>query len=247
MADLTRQQLETLGKIQTCAAANAIETFDLMPRDQGFMRPAVRSIFPGLGNMIGYAVTGVISAKTPPSSHMRIARTEWFDYVLSVPEPRVVVLQDLDYPDVLGSYWGEVQSNVHKALGCVGTVTDGGVRDLDEMREAGFFAFATEVLVSHAYVHMVEYGVPVTIGGLTVDPGDIVMGDQHGVLTVPRDIAADIPRAVDEVEVGERKIIDFCKSSELHHRIGRDRMGKQETLPSGKYRTSFGNGSNLSS
>ena len=215
MADLTRQQLETLGKIQTCAAANAIETFDLMPRDQGFMRPAVRSIFPGLGNMIGYAVTGVISAKTPPSSHMRIARTEWFDYVLSVPEPRVVVLQDLDYPDVLGSYWGEVQSNVHKALGCVGTVTDGGVRDLDEMREAGFFAFATEVLVSHAYVHMVEYGVPVTIGGLTVDPGDIVMGDQHGVLTVPRDIAADIPRAVDEVEVGERKIIDFCKSSDF--------------------------------
>ena len=215
MEDLTRQQLETLGKIQTCAAANAIETFDLMPRDQGFMRPAVRSIFPGLGNMIGYAVTGVISAKTPPSSHMRIARTEWFDYVLSVPEPRVVVLQDLDYPDVLGSYWGEVQSNVHKALGCVGTVTDGGVRDLDEMREAGFFAFATEVLVSHAYVHMVEYGVPVTIGGLTVDPGDIVMGDQHGVLTVPRDIAADIPRAVDEVEVGERKIIDFCKSSDF--------------------------------
>ena len=217
MADLTRQQLETLGKIQTCAAANAIETFDLMPRDQGFMRPAVRSIFPGLGNMIGYAVTGVISAKTPPSSHMRIARTEWFDYVLSVPEPRVVVLQDLDYPDVLGSYWGEVQSNVHKALGCVGTVTDGGVRDLDEMREAGFFAFATEVLVSHAYVHMVEYGVPVTIGGLTVDPGDIVMGDQHGVLTVPRDIAADIPRAVDEVEVDA--IRESIAAGELDHAL----------------------------
>ncbi len=215
MADLTRQQLDTLGKIQTCAVANAIETFDVMPRDQGFMRPAVRSIFPSLGNMIGYAVTGVISAKTPPSSHMRIARTEWFDYVLSIPEPRVVVLQDLDYPDVLGSYWGEVQSNVHKALGCVGTVTDGGVRDLDEMREAGFFAFATEVLVSHAYVHMVEYGVPVTIGGLTVNPGDIMLGDQHGVLRLPKDIAADIPRAVDEVEVGEKKIIDFCNSPDF--------------------------------
>ncbi len=213
MADLTRQQLDTLGKIQTCAVANAIETFDVMPRSQGFMRPAVRSIFPGLGNMIGYAVTGVISAKTPPTSHMRIPRSEWVDYVLSVPEPRVIMLQDLDYPDVLGSFWGEVQSNVHQALGCVGTVTDGGVRDLDEMREAGFFAFATEVLVSHAYVHIVEYGVPVTIGGLTVSPGDIVMGDQHGVLTVPKDIAADIPKAVEEVEKGERRIIDFCRSS----------------------------------
>ncbi len=213
MADLTRQQLDTLGKIQTCAVANAIETFDVMPRNQGFMRPAVKSIFPGLGSMIGYAVTGVISAKTPPTSHMRIPRTEWVDYVLSIPEPRVIVLQDLDYPDVLGSFWGEVQSNVHQALGCVGTVTDGGVRDLDEMKEAGFFAFATEVLVSHAYVHIVEYGVPVTIGGLTVNPGDIVMGDQHGVLTVPKDIAADIPKAVEEVEKGERRIIDFCRSS----------------------------------
>ncbi len=215
LADLTRQQLDELGKLQTCAAANAIETFDVLPRDQGFIRPEVRSIFPELGNMIGYAVTGVISAKTPPSCHLRIARTEWFDYVLSIPEPRVIVLQDLDYPDVLGSYWGEVQSNVHKALGCVGTVTDGGVRDLDEMREAGFFAFATEVLVSHAYVHMMEYGVPVTIGGLTVNPGDIMLGDQHGVLRLPKDIAADIPRAVDEVEVGERKIIDFCKSPDF--------------------------------
>ena len=213
MADLTRQQLDTLGKIQTCAVANAIETFDVMPRSQGFMRPAVRSIFPGLGSMIGYAVTGVISAKAPPTPHMRIPRTEWVDYVLSVPEPRVIMLQDLDYPDVLGSFWGEVQSNVHQALGCVGTVTDGGVRDLDEMREAGFFAFATEVLVSHAYVHIVEYGVPVTIGGLTVNPGDIVMGDQHGVLTVPKDIAADIPKAVEEVEKGESRIIDFCRSS----------------------------------
>lgn len=213
MADLTRQQLDALGKLQTCAVANAIETFDVMPRDQGFMRPAVRSIFPDLGSMIGYAVTGVISAKTPPTSHMRIPRTEWVDHVLSVPEPRVIMLQDLDYPDVLGSFWGEVQSNVHQALGCVGTVTDGGVRDLDEMREAGFFAFATEVLVSHAYVHIVEYGVPVTIGGLTVNPGDIVMGDQHGVLTVPKDIAADIPKAVGEVEKGERRIIDFCRSS----------------------------------
>ena len=213
MADLTRQQLDTLGKIQTCAVANAIETFDVMPRSQGFMRPVVRSIFPGLGSMIGYAVTGVISAKAPPTPHMRIPRTEWVDYVLSMPEPRVIMLQDLDYPDILGSFWGEVQSNVHQALGCVGTVTDGGVRDLDEMREAGFFAFATEVLVSHAYVHIVEYGVPVTIGGLTVNPGDIVMGDQHGVLTVPKDIAADIPRAVEAVEKGESRIIDFCRSS----------------------------------
>ena len=126
MTDLTREQLDAIGDIPSCAIANAIETFDIQGRDEGFMLPHVGSIFPELGNMIGYAVTGIITASAPPSPHMRIARTEWVDYVLSIPEPRVIVLHDLDYPDVIGSYWGEVQSNVHKALGAVGTVTDGG-------------------------------------------------------------------------------------------------------------------------
>jgi regulator of RNase E activity RraA len=213
LPDLTPAQLKALGTIQTCAVANAIETFNYQPRNTGFMLPAVKSIFPNLGSMYGYAVTGVISANDPPSPHLRIPRTEWVDYVLSIPEPRVIVLKDLDYPNVVGSYWGEVQSNVHKALGCVGTVTDGGVRDLDEMEGLGFFAFASEVLVSHAYVHMVEYGVPVNIGGLTVNPGDIIMGDKHGVMTVPKDLAADIPAAVKKVEADEQKIIGFCKSN----------------------------------
>jgi regulator of RNase E activity RraA len=97
----------------------------------------------------------------------------------------------------------------------VGTVTDGGVRDLDEMRDLGFFAFASEVLVSHAYVHLVEYDVPVQVGGLTVEPGDIVMGDQHGVLTIPPEIAADITGAVGDVEKDERVIIDYCQSPEF--------------------------------
>lgn len=215
MTELTPDQLEALGRIPSCALANAIETFDVQPRSAGFMGPAVRCMFPELGHMIGYAVTGVIAAREPASAHLRIARAEWVDYVLTIPEPRVVVLHDLDHPDVIGSYWGEVQSNVHKALGCVGTVSDGGVRDLDEMRAAGFHAFAAAPLVSHAYVHMVEYGVPVTVGGLTVQPGDIVMGDQHGVLTIPRAIAAEVPAAVAEVERAERRIIDFCKSPEF--------------------------------
>lgn len=215
MADLTAEQMESIRQLQSCAIANAIETFDIKPRNEGFMLPAIKCMFPELGNMIGHAVTGVITASSPPSPHMRIPRTEWVDYVLTIPDPRVVVLRDLDYPNVIGSYWGEVQSNVHRALGCVGTVTDGGVRDLEEMREAGFFAFASEVLVSHAYVHLLEYGVPVTVGGLTVNPGDILMGDQHGVIAIPSEIAAQIPAAVAEIEKGERRIIDFCNSPDF--------------------------------
>ncbi len=215
MSELTLSQLQELGQIQSCAIANAIETFNIRPRNEGFMAPAIRSIFPDLGNMIGYAVTGVISASSPPSPHMRISRDEWVDYVLTVPQPRVIVLKDMDYPNVIGSYWGEVQSNVHKAIGCVGTVTDGGVRDLDEMRELGFFAFATEVMVSHAYVHMVEYGVPITVGGMTVNPGDIIMGDKHGVLNIPKEVAPEIPSAVKKIEEDELKIIDFCRSDDF--------------------------------
>ena len=97
----------------------------------------------------------------------------------------------------------------------MGTVTDGGVRDLDEMRGVGFFAFASAVLVSHAYIHLVDANVPVTVGGLTVKPGDIIMGDQHGVINVPKEVAADIPAAARTVAERERRIIDLSNSPDF--------------------------------
>ena len=215
MPNLTAEQLEELRQIPTCSVANAIETFDVMPRTEGFMLPAIKSIFPEMGHMIGYAVTAVITADMPPSGKMNVSRLDWVDAILSVPEPRVLVLKDIDYPNVIGSFWGEVQANIHGALGCVGTVTDGGVRDLDEMRELGFNAFATDVLVSHAYVHLIDVGVPVTIGGLKVNMGDIILGDQHGVMSVPQDIAADVPAAVKRVEDREREMISLCQSEDF--------------------------------
>ena len=215
MVDLTPRQLEALRRIPSPSIANAIETFDVKPRNQGFMSPKIRCIFPDLGHMIGYAVTGVMRAGSASNERIGVLRTDWFDEVLRVPEPRVLVIKDLDYPNPVGSFWGEVQTNVHKALGCVGTVTDGGVRDLDEMKAGGFFAFASEVLVSHAYVHLVDYGVPVTVGGLTVRTGDLIMGDQHGVIGIPKELVADIPTGVKQVEDRERKIIGLCQSSDF--------------------------------
>ena len=204
--------LETLRQIPSCSIANAIETFSIMPRNQGFMGPEIKSIFPGMGHMIGYAVTAKIVADAPPSGHMNVARTDWVDEIMKVPAPRVLVIEDLDYPNPIGSFWGEVQSNLHKALGAVGTVTNGGVRDLDEMQEVGFFAFASCVLVSHAYVHLTDIGTPVKVGGLDVSPGDIIQGDQHGVLSIPREIAADIPAAVKRVEDNEQEMIGYARS-----------------------------------
>ena len=215
MTELAPEVLEALRQMSSCTIANAIETFDIRPRNEGVASSKVRCMFPDMGSMIGYAVTGVIAADSPPTPRMNVPRTEWFDEVLRVPEPRVLVMHDLSHPDPVGSFWGEVQANVHKALGCVGTVTDGGVRDLDEMCEAGFFAFASAALVSHAYVHLVDVNVQITIGGLIVNPGDLIMGDKHGVVSIPKEVAADIPDAVEAIEKRERTIIELCRSPEF--------------------------------
>ncbi len=218
MADATPidpELLETLRLIPSCSIANAIETFDIMPRTAGFMGPEIKSVFPNMGHMIGYAVTAKIVADAPPSPRMSVPRTDWVDSIMQVPAPRVLVLEDLDWPNPIGSFWGEVQANIHRALGAVGTVTNGGVRDLDEMQEVGFFAFASCVLVSHAYVHIADIGTPVKVGGLEVSPGDIIQGDQHGVIRVPREIASELPDAVKRVEENEQQLIGYANSPEF--------------------------------
>lgn len=202
---------EELGKIRrwsTCAVSNAIELFNIRPRNEGFMLPEIKCVYPESESMIGYAVTAVISAQSPEGH--QVPRIEWWKEILKVPAPRVVVIHDIDNP-VVGSFWGEVNANVHKALECVGTVTDGSVRDLDEVRGLGFYFFSSCIAVSHAYVHQVEIGIPVKVGGVVVKPGDLIMGDKHGVISIPLEIARDVPKAAQLVEDWERQVINYCK------------------------------------
>ena len=210
--ELSAEELELLRRWPTCAISNAIELFNIRPRNEGFMLPDIQCIFPELGPMIGYAATAVISAASLEGP--RIQPPEWWEVMRKIPEPRVAVIHDLDRP-VIGSFWGEVNANIHKALGCVGTVTDGSVRDLDEVRELGFHFFANCVSVSHAYVHLVEVNIPVKIGALVVKPGDLIMGDKHGVISIPLEIARDVPKAAQLIEDWERRVINFCKSKEF--------------------------------
>ena len=210
MVDISEDQIREVSEMQTCAVSNAIESLNVRSRTEGFMSPGIKSMFPGMGSMAGFAVTAVIKASTPASENMNFSRVDWIDEILSIPSPRVIVMKDLDHPNVVGSFWGEVQSAIHKSVDCVGVVTDGGVRDLDEMKEWGFNAFATASLVSRANVHLVEANIPVTIGGVTVNPGDLLLGDQHGVISIPKEIVADLPGAIAKVESGEKEIIDVC-------------------------------------
>ena len=212
---LSASELETLRGITTPTISNAIEVFGVKSRNQGFMGPEIKCIFRDMDPMVGYACTAVISANQPADPAQTIDPREMWEEIQKIPEPRVVVIKDMDFPRPVGSFWGEVNANVHRALGCVGTVTDGGVRDLEEVRELGFHFFASEVLVSHAYVHLERVGGPITVGGVEVRPGDLVHGDRHGVILIPAEIARDVVQAAEKVEQWERPIIELCKAPDF--------------------------------
>jgi 4-hydroxy-4-methyl-2-oxoglutarate aldolase len=211
MAPLDPKILDELRKISSPTIANAIETFNVKPRSAGFVASEIVCRFPRLGVMVGYAVTALIRAEQPALDGHRAQEGAWWDHVAASPGPRVVVMQDLDEPRGQGAYWGEVQANIHRALGCAGVVTDGTVRDLPEAQALGFHFFSSHVSVSHAYIHMVDFGAPVKVAGLIVNPGDILHGDEHGVIVVPHDIAARIPEAAARIEARERTMIAVCQ------------------------------------
>lgn len=145
-----------------------------------------RDFMPQMGPMVGYAVTVVIEPSNP--AHPREQPTGWSEYrryLASVPGPKIVVVQDLDKPRVHGAAWGEVNSNIHRALGCVGGIIDGAIRDLDEMSNAGFKALARRLCVGHGNAHPVRWGIPVEVFGRTVEPGQLIHADKHGFLVVP--------------------------------------------------------------
>jgi len=210
MHPLSPEELDALRAIATPTVCNAIETFKVRPRNECFMDSTITCRFPELGPVVGYAVTAKIEASRRPSNEIPASRV--WDEFANVPKPWLVVIGDVDYPSPVGSYWGEVNASVYKALGAVGTVTNGGVRDLPEVRPTGFRFFSSCVLVSHAYVHVVECGGPVSVGGLTVHPGDLLHGDEHGVTSIPIEIARDLPKAAAAIERAERKLIDYARS-----------------------------------
>jgi len=207
--------IDALRKITSPTVANAIETFNVRPRNQGHMFSELRALFPELGPLVGYAVTALIRAEAAPIDGHRASIFGYWDFIQTIPEPRVLVVHDIDEPRGQGSQWGEVQANIHKAMGCVGVVTDGAVRDLDEVRALGFQFVAAHVSVSHAYVHLVDFGLPVKVGGLWVKPGDLIHADQHGVCGIPAEIAPKIPDAVSRIEATERRIISLCQSPDF--------------------------------
>jgi|SRR5580658_1364682 4-hydroxy-4-methyl-2-oxoglutarate aldolase len=211
---LTEEDLDALRRFDTCMVSNAIETFDARLRNTGFAGAAIHCIFKDAPPMVGYAATARLRSGEPPivsgSFH---DRADFWNSILKIPAPRILVLEDMDEPPGRGAFIGDMHAAILKALGCIGYVSNGAVRELPSVRALGIQLFAGNVAVSHAYAHIFEIGATVKVGGMEVRPGELLHGDRHGVLTVPKRIAARIPHVAAELQRGERKVIDFCRSS----------------------------------
>jgi 4-hydroxy-4-methyl-2-oxoglutarate aldolase len=214
---LTASQLEAIKQFDTCAISNAIEEFGVRLRNEGYTRPGLRCMFPELPSMLGYAATSHIKSSNPPpvGANYYLDRTDWWNLMAKQPVPHVAVIQDIDEHRGVGATVGEVHASILRALDCVGVVTDGAVRDLPAVRAMRFPMFARFVSVSHAYVHMLDFGTPVEICGLKICSGDLLYGDCHGVLSIPNEIAGEVASRAEKLLKKDRTIIDLCRSSEF--------------------------------
>lgn len=208
--------LDVLRRTDTCSLSNAIEAFNVRMRNEGFVNGGIHCLLPELPPVVGYAVTGSIRTTSPPIANLcYYHRTDWWQFVASVPSPKIIVLEDVDRIPGTGAFVGEIHARIARALGCVAYVSNGTVRDIAGLRSAGFQSFASGTSVSHSYAHIVEFGEPVELGGLKVATGDLMHGDCHGVQTVPLDVVEQLPAEIDRILRREASLIRFLESKEF--------------------------------
>jgi len=206
--------IAALASIDTCAVANAIECFGVRLRNEGFTDASIRCRMPSLPPLVGYAMTLRVRSESPSwKGGNYLERTDWWTYLQARPRPHVLVIQDMDKHPGTGAFIGEVHAAILQALGSVGAITNGAVRDLSAVERLGFRLFSGNVAVSHSYMHVVEVGGVVEIGGLRVAPGDILHGDQHGIVQIPAEIADQIPATAAQIHEREREIVKYCHSA----------------------------------
>lgn len=211
---VSESQFAFLRSIDTPTVCNLIEMVAPERRNAGFTTAHLHCPFPDLPPMVGFARTVTIRARDPVSGpHYLHKRMDYLDYVAAGPHPAVVLIQDLDEPPGYGAFWGEVQTNVHKALGCLGTVTNGSIRDIASVAD-DFQMLAGSFGPSHAYVHVEEFAVPVTIHGMAARSGELVHADRHGAVVVPADKIDAMQGALDALMQQEQRIIAAARSGQ---------------------------------
>ena len=208
---VSESQFTFLRSIDTPTICNLIEIVAPERRGIGYTASHLHCPFPDLPPMVGFAKTATIRARDHVSELSYIKRMDYLDYVAAAPRPSVVVIQDKDEPAGYGAFWGEVQTNVHKALGCIGTVTNGSVRDIASVAE-GFQMLAGSIAPSHAYVHIVEFGLSVNVHSMEVQSGDLIHADRHGAVVVPVKNIDAMAAALDSLMKREARIIAAARA-----------------------------------
>ncbi len=210
MPILSEQDFAALRALDTPTVCNAIEIVDAERRTIGFTTSPLICARPNLQPMVGYAVTATVRAtNTGPTGST--ARGEYLDHVAKGPHPTIAIIQDLDSEPGFGAFWGEVNSAVHSALGCIGTITNGSIRDLDDCAE-GFQLLAGKIGPSHGHIHVVASSIEVTVAGMTVKPGDVIHSDKHGAVVIPEGSARAVVDAAQLLSRREAIILDAARA-----------------------------------
>jgi 4-hydroxy-4-methyl-2-oxoglutarate aldolase len=208
---ITAATLAALAKYDTPTICNVIELFDVRPRNTGYMDARIRAAFPEMPPMVGFAATATFRSASPASAAVYDALESQVRQMESLPDPAVVVFQDLDDPPV-GATFGEVMCSTYQAFGSVGLITSGGGRDLAQVRAIGYPVFTGSTICSHAYCQIADVGSIVRVGGLAVSAGDLLHGDCNGVTNIPLEIAGEVADAAAEFVTAELHVLDYVKA-----------------------------------
>ncbi len=207
--------LDLLKKVDTPTVCNAIEVAQGKRGFNDFTRGTMLCSNPDAGAMVGYARTAKIAAVNPPTEAPEVIRARRMDYYRHMAAgagPAVTVVEDTDYPDCVGAYWGEINTTVHKGFGISGALTNGVMRDLGDLPD-GFPVVAGSVGPSHGFVHVKEVGTPVTIFGLIIKDGDLVHGDRHGALVIPPEVVDELEQAIIKLLETEKLILEPARET----------------------------------
>jgi regulator of RNase E activity RraA len=207
--------LELLRKYDTPTICNVVELFDVHPRTAGYMDGRIQACYPKLPPMVGYATTATFRSAAPPrSGNVYSGLTEQVAAFAELPGPPIVVFQDLDSP-VAAATFGEVMCSTYKAFGAIGLITSGAGRDLDQVEALNFPCFTNGTICAHGYCHIPQINVPVHVGNVMIQPGDLLHGDRNGVTTIPHDIASAVAHACAEYVAAETVVLDYLKGGRL--------------------------------
>lgn len=211
------EQLAALAQWDTPTICNGLEHLSAEFRVSGFTTEHMQCFDTSLPPIVGFARTATIRAMTPPDGppeEVRAMRARYYETIAADPAPSISVIQDLDPTPGFGAFWGEVNTAIHKGLGCLGVVTNGSFRDLDACAP-GFQLLGGKIAPSHAWVHLVDIDCEVTVFGMTVRPNDIIHADRHGAVVVPDWCVAELPGAIDLLTRREAVILDVARAPDF--------------------------------